>query len=120
MLVRKDRYYIVDKTDILKPVLIRFASYSRIWAKYNLRRYFNSGYYEVLSGRVAKKYKLKIHTFNTCKFRVWISIYYYPDSHNITRQKRKTYRTIQRRKKIKLNEIGRTCKQSPVPYCSKN
>ena len=117
MLVRKYKYYIVDKNDILNPILVRFSAYSRIWAEYNLKRYFNSEYYEVLSGRIAKKYKFKIRSISP---RKRINTYHYPSSHNISNQKRKTYRTIQRRKKTKLKEIGRTCKQSPVPYCSKN
>jgi len=119
MEVHKNRYYIVDTTDILSPVLVRFYSWSRRWAKYNLKRYFNPNYHRVISGKVALKYELRIVHIGRVKFRIWITKYHYPASHNTSNQKRKTYRTIQRRKKKKLEETGRTTAISVQNYYSK-
>ena len=94
MQVEKHKFYIVDTTDILNPILVRFYSWSKKWAKYNLKRYFNPNYHRVISGKVAIKYGLKIVKLSKVKFRIWITKYHYPASHNTSNQKRKTYRTM--------------------------
>ena len=119
MRVHRNRFYIVDTTDILNPVLVRFYSWSRIWGNYNLKRYFNLNYHRVISGKIAIKYKLKIVSLKQTKFRIWITKYHYPASHNTSNQRRKTYRTIQRRKKKRLAKTGRTTAISVQNYFSK-
>jgi len=93
---------------MLNPILFRVEFYSRAWAQRNLIKHFPDKDVEVVKGKVAKRYGLKIAKMRFPKHkRIYITTYQYPASHS-SDQRKKTFRTIQRRKKRKFKETGST------------
>lgn len=107
-------WYIVDLYDIRRPRIIRthFADEksARIIIRKKLKN--NTIRYDVISGKRAKKLKMQfVDKVRAKKMEISeghgmigqlrITKYHYPETHDQNQQRRKTFRTIARRKKKK-------------------
>lgn len=107
-------WYIVDLYDIGRPRLIRTPFADKKSARIIIRKklYNNTLRYDVISGKRAKKLKMQFVGKGTARKvavtegsktigHVRLTKYHYPETHSQSKQRRKTFRTIARRKKKK-------------------
>lgn len=93
--IRENKYYIVDLTDIAKPFLLQNQFKTVEDAEKAVIRYrkYDFKNFPIISGIDAIKHRLKFRKFG----KIWIHKWIYPEE-RFDRQKRKTWRTVQRRK----------------------
>ena len=119
---QKWKWYVVDLTNLHKPVLIRKHLENKSQAVSFKERYYNTKEYDIVNWKQVKKFDLD-HGPKSRKHKIHTTKWLYPEG-CVTRHQKQLYRFIERRKmtkdkrlpKVTLNAIYDILEEKPVKF----